>query len=86
MGHNKLKTHTKSNKTYQSIHAEFDAINNVQYGIDLKRAEMYIYRENTFGPAIAKPCMDCMELIKQSGIRKINYTIDNGYAQEDICI
>jgi len=84
-GYNVLKTHPKSNKLYKSTHAEFMALNNVPYGIDLKDAEIYVYRENASGPAMARPCIDCCELIKRSGIRKMYYSIDNGYAEESIC-
>ena len=80
IGFNFIKTHPKysnPNKTKSvSIHAEISAIIRA-YDDDLTGAVMYIYRENLRGePAIAKPCDECMRLLKVSGIKKIIYTID----------
>ena len=84
-GYNILKTHPRSNKKFKSIHAEFMAINNARNEESLKNAEIYVYRENALNNlALSKPCFDCLELIKRCGIRKINYTIDNGYAEERV--
>lgn len=52
--------------------------------IDLSKASIYVYREHKDKSlAIAKPCSSCQKLIKQCGIKRIYYTIENGYARED---
>lgn len=65
-------------------HAEVDAlIPLIQRGADLSKASIYVYRQHKNGnPAVARPCCGCEQLIKECGIKKVFYSIDNGFAQE----
>ena len=66
-------------------HAEVDALLPlIQNGVDLSGASVFVYREHKNGAlACAKPCPSCEKLIKQCGVKRIYYTIENGYAQEN---
>ena len=80
VGFNIIKTHPRySNPNITksiSIHAEASALLK-SYDAIFKDSVIYIYRENLKGePAIARPCRDCMKLLKNYGIKKIYYTID----------
>lgn len=96
MGRNSRKTHPlqyKLNKwrpkepssVYNGqLHAEIQAIVNTR-GIDLNKAEIYVYRE-TLNDTLAccRPCSACMKLIKQRGIKKIHYTTEDGFVTEEL--
>lgn len=96
-GFNCSKTHPiqrKYNKirfdcdnTPHKMHAEVNAlapiINNTD--INWSKVQVYTYKEHKSGiRALARPCPACMELIKDLGIRFINYTTEDGYASEEI--
>jgi deoxycytidylate deaminase len=70
------------------IHAEVKAIMSAQhYDVDWRKVTVYIYREHQNGvPALACPCLACMQLIKDMGIRRIIYTNENlmGYTIKNI--
>lgn len=58
-----------------SLHAEIRAILNCRS--DLNGSVAYIYRETLGGePALSRPCVYCMEALKEAGIKKIYYTIN----------
>lgn len=60
-------------KTNCSIHAERSAIKDAGY--DVKNAVIYIARVNRHGEdRDSKPCPRCLELIEESGIKRIVYT------------
>lgn len=64
------------------IHSEIQAIINTR-GADLSKAELFVYREDKLGKlACCRPCKACMSLIKQKGIKIINYTTKDGYVRE----
>ena len=69
-----------------SLHAEIQALNKIKYlDIDFSRVEVYVYREFKNGkPALARPCVSCMEFIKDLGIKNIYYSTPDGYAYERI--
>lgn len=75
-GHNKEKTHPefanpeKHERT--SIHAELDCLNREEVS---EADELYVYRELEGVPAMARPCNHCMSFIKETGIKRIFYTI-----------
>ena len=51
--------------------------------VDLKGCSIYVYREHKDGTlAMARPCSSCEKVIRQCGIKKIFYSIENGYAVE----
>lgn len=82
IGYNKYKTSPKSNHPYKYIHAELSAILDNQFN-DLAGTTAYIYRERNDGtPALSKPCKSCVELLKIAKIKKICYSIDNGFEEE----
>ena len=74
--HNLLKTHPKFGSGWFSrLHAEGHAIYKaVKKGIDLRGATIYVYRMNSFGDALAKPCSCCMGLIHKHGIKNVVYS------------
>jgi deoxycytidylate deaminase len=65
-------------------HAEVDAlIPLIQRGVDLSKASIYVYRQHKNGSmAMARPCCGCEQLIKECGIKRVFYSIENGFAQE----
>lgn len=64
-------------KTQASIHAEVAALNSAKK-MDLTGATIYVARTNRTGkPLMSKPCPRCQEAIKEAGIKKVYYTIDN---------
>ena len=69
--------------TPHCLHAEIMALVFLKERTDIKwhNVDIYTYRENKYGELrMAKPCKSCMALIKSLGIKKIHYTINNGYA------
>ena len=66
------------------LHSEVDALLPlIKNNVDLSKASIYVHRQHKNGVlGLAKPCPRCMKLIKQCGIKKINYTIEGGYANE----
>lgn len=59
-----------------TYHAEEAALKAV--GMEANGATLYVSRVNKRGDVrMAKPCKDCMELIKKAGIKRIVYTIDS---------
>ena len=98
-GCNSVKTHTlqkrynkyRNNDALQhSMHAETSAIigfMNLAHrtDIDPKDCTVYIYREWKNGRlAMARPCPSCMQLLKDTGFKKIVYTTYDGVAKETI--
>lgn len=85
-GFNKNKTHPlqfKYNKflSYDvkkpKLHAEMDAL--IKAGKDAKGGTLYIFRrgnDNLY--RISKPCKACMKFIRDSGIKRVVYTTENG--------
>lgn len=71
---------------HASLHAEIQALNKIKYlDIDFSKVEVYVYREfKSGGTAMARPCVSCMEFIKDLGIKNIYYTTPDGYAYERI--
>ena len=68
------------------LHAETDALLPlIKNRVDLSNASIYVYREkkdNTKG--MARPCPRCMSIIKSCGIKYINYSTADGFAEEVI--
>lgn len=51
--------------------------------VDLKGSSIFVYRQHKNGTlAMARPCSSCQKVIKELGIKKVFYTIENGYAVE----
>jgi deoxycytidylate deaminase len=68
------------------IHAETSALLPlIRDNVDLHRATIYIYREHRNGSrALARSCPSCQKLIRQCGIKRMYYTVENGFAYEDM--
>lgn len=84
VGRNKpLKTHPLIRKydSLKTLHSEFDAI----IGIDrhlVSGSTLYVYRERKDGTiANSCPCDMCMKFLRELKIKRILYTIDNGYKE-----
>lgn len=83
-GWNQDKTHPKSTHPWRHIHAEVHAIIGNTFE-DLKGCTAIIYRENKMGEkSMARPCPTCLESLKMVGIKRIIYTAENRYIEEDI--
>ena len=70
-----------------SQHAEMSALSHlIGKEIDWKRISIFTYRELKNGkPACSRPCIACMTLIKDLGIKNIYFIDENGnYAKEKI--
>lgn len=67
-------------------HAEIDALLPlIRSRQDLTSATIYVFRKNKHNElAMARPCPRCMSIIREQGIRKIEYTTDLGFASEVI--
>ena len=66
------------------LHAEMKCILRCK-DTDLSRARIYIYREDMQGNlAICRPCIACMTMIRNVGIREIFYTTKDGYVHESL--
>lgn len=76
-GHNKNKTHPiyANGKEFYTIHAEMDAILKFRARTDLTPVSIYVFRLNSTGIAMSKPCPNCMKYLIEFGIRRIYYTI-----------
>jgi hypothetical protein len=71
-----------SDRCKNGIHAELKCILSCKED-DLSRAKLYVYREDRKGHiANCRPCPACMEKIKETGIRDIYYTTEDGHAHE----
>ena len=68
------------------LHAETDAlIPLMKRGADLSGASIFVYRQMRNGKqGMARPCPRCMSVIKSLGIKYINYTTADGFAEEVI--
>jgi tRNA(Arg) A34 adenosine deaminase TadA len=81
---NMEKTHPKCKTWGNFLHAELHALLGLDH-TETKNAVAYVYRETKDGnPANSRPCPVCYEALKISGIKKICYTVDNGYNSEDL--
>lgn len=84
LGFNQQKTHPKASHPYKFLHAEVSALLSTE-GESLKNCSVYIYRETKDKrQAMSRPCASCMKTLKEAGIQKIYYTVDNGYLEEDL--
>lgn len=85
VGFNSLKYFSKwCSPPSVSIHAEMNCLRTCSKK-RIKGCELYIYREHKNGRlALAKPCEDCLNVIRQKGIKRIYYTTESGYEVMDI--
>ena len=95
-GYNSIKTNPTQKRlnihrfdvdTPATIHAEVAALLPLinRRDINFSDISLYIYRQYKNGnPAISKPCLSCLALIRQLGIRKLYYSGDNSYINEEL--
>ena len=69
-----------------ACHAETAAlIPLIRQRADLSSCVVYLYREHSDGtPVVSRPCSGCMSLLRAVGIRRVFFTVEGGYAIEDI--
>lgn len=73
-----------------TLHAEVDAVLRVRRKIDLRGSKIYVVRrlagdtpdKPMFG--MARPCLTCQTVLYRYGVRKMYYTIPNGFAAEKV--
>ena len=83
----RLNIYRFSVDTPHTVHAELACLLPLinRKDIDFSNVSLYIYREfKNQTPAISRPCPSCMALIRQLGIRKLYYTGDSSYINEEI--
>ena len=80
----KLDTEKYGVECAGKCHAEISALLPlIRDKVDLKGSAIYIYRQHKNGTlAMARPCSSCQKVIRELGIKKVFYTIENGYAVE----
>lgn len=64
-----------------TLHAEIDALNKSSFkDYHWKAATLYVGRQDKAGhPRLAKPCPACIKAIKERGIKRVFYTMEDGY-------
>lgn len=88
--YNRYRKFNRSKKPiHDGAHAEILALSHVPYPIeqqiDWSKVKIYIYRispghESQIG--LAKPCLACMQAIKDKGIKELYYTGDDSFIYE----
>ena len=77
------KTHPKSRNEFARIHAELDAILGVPLDA-LRGTSVYVVRlTKTNLLASSHPCKDCMNLLREVGVRKVFFVDDKRAIQEE---
>lgn len=83
VGFNKMKTSPRVYHKWGRIHAEAAAI--LAARTDLSGCDIYVYREKKDGtPAMSRPCPSCWLLLREVGIKRVYYSIDNDFRSEDV--
>lgn len=83
----RLNIHRFEADTPATIHAELACLLPLinRKDINFSDISLYIYREYKNGkPAISRPCPSCMALIRQLGIRRLYYSGDNSFINEEL--
>lgn len=81
-GYNTMRTHSRSQTRFRTIHAELSAVLNSKL-LDLSGCEVYIYRETAAKiPAMARCCEACYNMLASLNVKKIYYSCDGSYKEE----
>jgi tRNA(Arg) A34 adenosine deaminase TadA len=81
MGFNSVKTHSKSTAKFHMLHAELSAILGFSYE-DLRGCTAYVFRQHRDGNfAMARPCPACEAALRQVGIKKVIYSVENSVVE-----
>ena len=82
-GSNSLATHPESNHAFKCKHAEFNAF--ISAHRDIKDSTVYVFRENRNGQlSQARPCPSCYALLMAQGAKRIIYTFEGSYKEEEL--
>lgn len=77
--HNKDKTHTifanPDIHVRLSMHAEINAL--IRAALNADGGFIYVYRDMQGRPALARPCEQCMPILKKAGVKKIFYSTNH---------
>ena len=75
-----------SDKHRGPVHAETACLLPlIRQGYDMSRSDLYIVRRHRNGSlAISRPCPGCMSLLRASGVRRVFFSVEGGYAVERI--
>lgn len=77
--HNKDKTHTLfANPDVHvrlSMHAEINAL--IRAALKAENGEIYVYRDSNGRPALARPCEQCLPILRNAGVRRIFYSTNH---------
>lgn len=81
MQYNRYRNFNNPENVKHKLHAEIAGLLKIRdLDIDWSKVEIYIYRENKNGkPALAYPCVGCINYIRELGIKKLYYTGDGEY-------
>ena len=68
------------------VHAETSCLLPlIRQGYDMSRSDLYIVRRHKDGSlALSRPCPGCMSLLRANGVRRVFFSIEDGYAVEKI--
>ena len=57
----------------------------IRQGYDMTRSDLYIVRRHKSGPlALSRPCPGCMSLLRANGVRRVFFSVEDGYSVERI--
>lgn len=78
MGFNKIKSHPASKSRDNLIHAEFACLHGMDKDIT-RGAKVFVALLRKSGKqGLAKPCKDCLTLLKEYGVGEVYYTTATG--------
>lgn len=76
-------THDHDVTKFKTQHAEVTCILQIKNKDILDKATIVVFRQNKKGEfSIARPCVMCRSILKSFGVKKMIYTINNGWALE----
>lgn len=85
-GINRTKTHPKQKRRineegvsygWNKIHAELDCL--IRSPVDVEGSIMVVVRRNATGVGLAKPCVNCEELLREYGIKRVMFSIPKDF-------
>ena len=57
----------------------------IRQGYDMSRSDLYIVRRHKDGSlALSRPCPGCMSLLRANGVRRVFFSVEDGYSVERI--
>ena len=57
----------------------------IRQGYDMSRSDLYIVRRHRNGSlALSRPCPGCMSLLRANGVRRLFFSVEDGYSVEKI--